>query len=145
MALKGTHNIKDFAISFGGALLSGFSQDAAVTIEYQNERHTTEFGIDGEATRMRNNADLYAVVTVSLMNSSSSNGSMQLVAELDRLAGGGVVPMTIVHAKGGEKYVADEAYIQKQPDAEIGQGPTAREWMIECPELKVMGYGLGSA
>lgn len=145
MSLKNTHDIKDFAISFGGQLLSGFGEDAAVSIEYQNQRYETTFGVDGEATRMRSNADLYAIVTITLRNSSNSNNKMNLLAELDRAQNFNTTFLTIYHAKGGEKYVCEQAYVQKQPDAEISGGPSDREWIIECPRLVPSGYGLGIA
>jgi len=133
MALKGSHNINDFAISFGGALMSGFGNDIAANVEFPNQRWTTEQGCDGESTRMRNNGDLFATVTITLKSSSDSNNKMLLQSEIDRLTGGGVFPLTIIHNKGGEKYTAAGASITKQPAAQIGATETEREWSISCP------------
>jgi len=144
MATVKTHDLKDFALIFGGKVLSGFGDGAAINIEYQNQRYETMFGADGEPTRIRHNAADYAQVTVTLMSTSESNNDMAAIALLDRLANGAPVPFAVRHLRGGETYTAEQAYIQGNPSAEITDGVTAREWIIECPVLLPSGYGVGA-
>ncbi len=144
MATVKTHDLKDFALVFGPKVLSGFGDGAAINIEYQNQRYETVFGADGEPTRIRHNAADYAQVTITLMSTSESNNDMAAIAILDRLANGAPVPFAVRHLRGGETYTAEQAYIQGNPSAEISDGVTAREWIIECPVLLPSGYGVGA-
>lgn len=145
MATVKTHDLKDFALIFGGKTITGFGDGAAINIEFQNPRYETLFGADGEPTRKRHNADNYAQVTISLMSTSTSNNDMAAIALLDRLSNGVPVPFGVRHLKGGETYACEQAYIQGNPNAEISADPTAREWIIECPLLIPAGYGVGTA
>lgn len=145
MAAVKTHDLKDYALIFSADIISGFSDDAAISIEYPNQMNETIFGTDGEATRKKSNNFFYAQVTISLMSTSDSNAKMLKVALLDALANGGKVPFGIKHLKGGESYSCDLAYLQGFPGAEINADPTSREWIVECPQLIPSGYGVGSA
>lgn len=144
MAMK-THDLKDYALIVGASIISGFSDDAAFSIEYPNNMNEIIFGQDGEGTRKKANNFFYGEVTISLMNTSESNAALFRTAIADALANGGKVAFAAKHLKGGESYSCAEAVLQGFPGAEINADPTAREWVVLCEKLIPSGYGVGSA
>ena len=131
-----THSLKDWVIVFAGNIISGFDEESAISIEFPNDKYEVVEGADGRMTRSTNPNFLRANITITLQDSSLSNGTLQAISFLD-----GAIPLvdtfpvSMNNPLTGQGYGGGFAFINKQPDAEIGRNSTTREWMIVVPKL----------
>lgn len=129
-----TYNPKKVAIICGGFEMRGLADGTFVTVALNEDQWSLQMGTDGEGTRSKSN-NYSAQVTVSLMQSSDSNQVLQAFWNSDRLSDGGVFPLLIKDNSGRSLYAAEQAWIKKQPDAELSREASAREWVIETDNL----------
>lgn len=136
-----TFDIKNFQISAAGQPLSGFDDDEAFTIEWDEDWWTDSTGADGQVTRSHRN-DRRAKVTIKLKQSSTSNGilnSLLLADELLVPASSATPPTFLLAIKslvpGGSSYTANDCFIMKPPTITGGREASGREWVIRCPDL----------
>lgn len=118
--------------------LSGFAEDAVITIEEQNDGYGVVVGVDGDGTFYKDNKEI-AEITIHLMQSSQSNDVLSAAYQADRLASGGagVVPFLLRDKNGTSLFATDTARITKRPPMEYKEKPGPREW-----KLKAIGYKL---
>ena len=135
MALK-THSLKDWVITLGPNILSGFSEDDALSVEFPNDMFDAVEGADGnDHTRAYNPNWKRANVTITLQDSSASNAALQAAILLDGLTQVAVLPFAAKNTKTGQGYIGKDAYFQKQPDATVSRTSQTREWQLIVPEL----------
>lgn len=142
MALK-THSLTNWVITFGAAVISGFDEESAISIEFPNDKFEMVQGGDGnDSTRSYNpNWDM-ANITITLQDSSTSNQSLSISALLDNAVLTGTAQFTAKNVITGQGYTGADAFITKQPDAEIGRNSTTREWNITVPHLIAAETGI---
>jgi hypothetical protein len=136
MALK-TYNADEVLISFGPILLNaGFADGEFCRIENNEEAFAVVVGTDGDTTRSKTN-NRTARITVLLMQSSDANDLLSAVHETDKNAPGGpgILPLMIKDNSGRALYMAETAWIVKQPDAAFGREAGPREWIFETNAL----------
>lgn len=129
-----TYNPKKVAVICGGFALSGFADGTFVNVAMNEDQWSLQMGTDGEGTRSKSN-NHSAQITLSLMQSSDSNQVMQAFWNSDRLSDGGVFPFLIKDNSGRSLWAAEQAWVKKQPDAELAREAGAREWVIETDNL----------
>jgi hypothetical protein len=111
--------------------MSGYAEDAMVTIEEDEDAFTIKKGVDGAISRSKNLGQT-ALVTVHLMSTSKSNATLSGLHEQDRLqpGGAGVAPILIRDRNGTSVFSSDKAWIEKRPTVTRGKEATPREWKI---------------
>lgn len=129
-----TYNPKKVAVICGGFELKGFADGTFVNIAMNEDQWSLQVGTDGEGTRSKSN-NHSAQVTMSLMQTSDSNQVLQAFWNSDRVSDGGVFPLLIKDNSGRSLWAAEQAWIKKQPDAELAREAGAREWVIETDNL----------
>ena len=139
MAVK-TYDPSAVSMFYGEILMSGFAQDAAITVEHDEDDWTLVTGVDGEGTRSKT-SNRSATITVSLMQSSETNALLSAARAADVNTPGGVggKPLLIKDNSGptpGQTlFSAESCWIQKPPTAELNREATTREWTFRTDNL----------
>lgn len=124
-------------VSFAGIVAGGFADGSFVTVANESDAFSDVVGTDGEVSRARS-SDRRATVTIKLMQTSPTNDLFSAVATADEdtPGGAGVGALVIRDRNGTTVYRADEAWIQKRPDADFDRTVGPREWAIRCANLR---------
>lgn len=134
-----TYDPKEIIVTFGGAILTGFSEDI-VTVERSEDQVTDEIGADGEVVRILSN-DRRGNIRISLLPTSPSNSVLSIVANSDELTGGGVRTIVIKDNRGNDLHAAGECWIQKQPEVIQNKTAAPRVWNLRCADLRMIVAG----
>jgi len=129
-----TYNPKKVAVIAGGFAISGYADGEFVTITMDEDQFDLKVGTDGEGTRAKSNNNS-ATVKIMLMQSSDSNTILQSFWNSDKISDSGIFPLLIKDNSGRSLYAADQAWIQKQPEAKFGKTTDTREWIIRTDSL----------
>lgn len=140
MALK-SYDPNEVAIIVGGHVLGGFADGTFLTVERNSDTWAGVSGASGEYARAKSN-DRSGTFTVTLMQSSLSNGVMQGFATADELANSGTFPVLVKDNNGNDIFSGEICWIQKPSSAEYGKEITEREWIIETGELIMLHGGI---
>ena len=135
-----SYDSKDVAVIIGGSLLSGFAPGSRVTVARNEQAFTLQVGSDGESARSKTN-NKSGLVTVSLLQTSESNVTLQAFAAADELANGGIVSILIKDNSGNSLFAAETAWVQKSPDAAYEQDAAPRDWIFETDNLEMIHGG----
>lgn len=141
MSLK-TYDPSTVSMFYGVIEMQGFAQDAAISVEHDEDDWSLVVGVDGEPTRSKT-SNTSGTVTVSLMQSSDVNTLLSVERELDRLTPGGTggKPLIIKDGSGTTLFSAESCWIQKAPTAELNREATTREWIFRVGELVAVHGG----
>ena len=141
MAVK-TYDPSNVSMFYGEILMSGFAQDAAITVEHDEDDWTLVTGVDGEGTRSKT-SNRSATITVALMQSSSVNLLLSAARTLDLATpnGTGGKPLLIKDNSGTTVFAAESCWIQKAPSAELNREATSREWVFRTDNLVALHGG----
>lgn len=141
MAVK-TYDPSQVAMFFGPIEMQGFAQDAAITVEHDEDDWTLVVGVDGEGTRSKT-SNRSATVTVALMQSSATNALLSAARVLDQETPGGTggKALLIKDNSGTTLFSATTAWIQKPPTAELNREATTREWVFRTDNLVALHGG----
>lgn len=123
-------------VQFGAITVEGYADGTFVVIEDDEDAYSMQVGTDGEAVRSKSN-NRGATITITLLQSSSSNDLLSAQHNLDRLSSGGkgIAPLLIKDNNGLAIYTAETAWIQKRPSAEFAREATSREWVLRTNNL----------
>ena len=114
--------------------MTGFGDNTYIKLERNEQAFNLKVGVTGEATRAKNN-NRSGKVTITLMQSSSSNDDLSSFAAADELTNTGAVPVLIKDGSGTTVASAVTAWVQKYPSTEFQKEATTREWVMETDEL----------
>lgn len=131
-----TYDPSHVSMFFGTIEVQGFAQDAAISVEHDEDDWTLVVGVDGEGTRSKT-SNLSATITVSLMQSSPTNDLLNAARILDQQTpgGSGGSPLLIKDNSGTTLFSAATCWIQKPPTAELNREATTREWVFRTDQL----------
>lgn len=131
-----TYDPSHVSMFYGEIEVQGFAQDAAISVEHDEDDWTLVTGVDGEGTRSKT-SNASATITASLMQSSPTNDLLSAARELDRLTPGGTggKALLIKDNSGTTIFSAATAWIQKAPTAELNREATTREWVFRTDQL----------
>lgn len=87
-------------------------------------------GIRGRNTRIFNK-DLSAVLTVDVMQTSTTNDVFFHILRLDRRTGGARLDLALSDNSGRSVLQTNEAYISEYPDLDYTMGFNSRKWVFE--------------
>ncbi len=141
MSLK-TYDPSHVSMFYGPIELQGFAQDAAITIEHDEDDWSLQVGVDGEGTRSKT-SNKSATITASLMQSSVVNALLSAERELDINTPGGTGghPLIVKDNSGTSLFACETAWIQKPPTAELNREATAREWVFRTDRVDALHGG----
>lgn len=134
------YNAAQVSVIFGPNILSGFADGSFVTCARDEQAFTKKTGTDGQTTRSRSN-NKGGTVILRLDQASASNDVLSVIAVLDELSGAGIFPILVTDKSGRSGYASEDAWIQKQPDAEFDRDALDREWIFDCGNLKMFSGG----
>lgn len=123
-------------ITLGAIALDGFADGTFVKVTSDEDAFSLKTGADGESTRVRTNNNA-ATIEITLMQSSIANDLLSALHNIDRNipGGGGVQPFMLKDALGRTLHVAEQAWVQKRPDAEYGLEAATRTWLLRTNNL----------
>lgn len=122
-------------VIFGGHRVSGYMPGTFVSVIYDVDAFTKLIGVDGEGAWFKN-ANLAALVTLTLMQSSQSNDVLSAALTLDRAAPGGILtPMSVAEVNGTSHFVTEKARVMKLPDSVWADTVQGRAWVIGTTRL----------
>ena len=136
-----TYDPKQVSVIIGGYIVSGYADGTFVTLARNNDNWTRQGGADGEQTRAKSN-DRSGLLTITLMQSSLSNGVLQGFAIADELGNSGTFSFLVKDNNGTEIAAAEIAWVQKPSDKSYAKENENREWIIETGELNYLGGGI---
>ena len=136
MTLK-TYDPRQFDVIVAGRLMDGFGATSKVTIEPESAGFEDAVGVDGKVTRSRKH-DRRATMTITLMQTSESNEILAALYEADRDApnGEGVFSVRVVDKAGTSVFTGSKAWIMQDPNVELADTATEREWQIRIADYK---------
>jgi len=129
-----TYNLAQCVFTINGVPLEGFGSDDAVVIAPNDDLWTTQTGADGEETRSATNTRS-GQATITLMSTSNTNDLLNTFLQLIKsIAIGDRFVMFIRDLNSGDQVIAEQAYIQREPDMSFGKEASTREWTIYLPK-----------
>lgn len=121
--------------------LTGFMEDSMIDIAWDENEWDDSVGVLGDTTRIKN-LNYNAVATVSLQQSSSSNGSLDTLRKLDRSpANNGYFSFALSEAGTFNIIGSGIGWIRKQPNVTYNKGISGREWELRLTNLKISMSG----
>lgn len=123
-------------------IISGYSEDSIVNIEWMSPRYALYTGADNTGTRVFN-ASNSATLTLSLQQTSASNDVLSLLFNNDGRNTDGLFSVQVKDASGRSTFFSDDAYIGVRPNAGFSNSMMTRDWVIQAFNLD--GYNGGNA
>ena len=134
MASLKIYDADQVAIVFANIpIQSGYADGEFARIVQTDKSFTTKTGTDGEVTRSKTKQKV-TEVTITLMQTSSSNALLSALLTTDELLqnGAGVGPLLITDLQGTSLFEAQLAWISGPPEVVYDREATGRAWPIEC-------------
>lgn len=129
-----TYNPGAISVIVGAKILSGWSDDAQVTIERDSDLWNDSVSADGDVVRGKN-IDRRGKITLQLMQSSASNDDLTALALADELNGSGMFPVIVRDGSGTTVATSAQSWIMKNAATSFGRSIASREWTIRCADL----------
>lgn len=134
--------INTFNPSSTTLLLSNHKVHGITEIAVKKNSTTFEIvkGIRGKNTRRRNR-DSSCVISVSLIQTSTSNDVLSEIVALDKEQGTGQITLLLKDISGSTLIKSDNAFIEDYPEATFQENISMRTWNIYC--LSTSEYVIG--
>lgn len=124
------YSFKDVIFLLGGIPITGFvDADDCIIVKRRADVVTPVVGADGQAT-VAQNADKSYDITVKLLQTSTSNATIQTLLTTSDTIATVQVPLQIQNLNGLDTCSCLSAVITKQTDMQFGKGVNGREWMF---------------
>lgn len=122
-------------IVFNGITLSnGLMDGTFVSIAPEADLYASVAGVDGEVARSRNN-DKRHTMKLTLMQTSSENLKLSIISNLDKISPLGEGVGALMIQEGNSLYIAEKAWISREPDVVYSNGIEGREWSFQMASL----------
>jgi len=125
-----TYDPKFIVITFGTTPISGYAQGTFVRVSRSGDAFTKRKGAGGDVERVNKNQGDFEV-SVTLLQTASSNAELSALLAADQATDAGVFPLTIKDLLGNTLFFAPQAWIRKDPDWEDGDDLNSREWTFD--------------
>lgn len=135
---------KNVSVVVGGKILKGFADGTFVLCERNEQAYNLKVGVDGEGTRAKSN-NKSGKITVTLIQSSSSNDVLSAFALADEASNTGAVPFLLRDNNGTTLVTALTAWVQKFANVEDAKEVSTRVWVLETDELNMFVGGNNQA
>ncbi len=131
----GNLNPNEFSIIYGAHVIKGYADGTFINIVYNANTFEMMKGADGEAARVLTN-DNSVTVTVTLLQTSSSNTVLSGFSNIDKKTGLGALPFLVKDNSGFTKGGGSVAWIQKDPDQSFSKSVETRDWTFVIPHYE---------
>lgn len=135
-----TYDPKNVSLIVGGVTIKGYADGTFINAERNEQAFNLKVGASGEGARAKSN-NKSGKVTITLLQTSSSNDSLTAFAAADELSNTGVVPILIRDNSGRTLITALSSWVQKYANSEFGKEISNRVWIIETDELNIFVGG----
>lgn len=137
MAVK-TYDPKKMTVIFGSCILHGFDEGTFISVEGEGDGITAIVGCDQEIVRSIDPSSILKKITVTLLQSSSSNDELSKIFDRDNQNGDGIMPLAIKDLSGTSFLMSDQAWITKKPNfqrgKDVGDGKCEWEFYAVVPD-----------
>lgn len=133
--LMPTYDPKQVVITFGGVPIMGYAEDSFVECAPVEEGFTRKVGADGEVVRSKSNNGCYDV-TVTLLQTSLSNGVLSAAEVADRATGAGMLPLSITEISSGSEHFFPQAWVER-PTWARGKEAGEQAWTFHTGQAAV--------
>lgn len=110
----GTYDPKKVIVSFGGVELTGYAESAMISIAPLGDGTSSIVGCHGDVVRTLS-PDKRKAVTVTLLQSSSSNDYLSTIYKRDQSQGDGILPLLVKDLSGRTTFFSSQAWITNDP------------------------------
>lgn len=124
----------------GGKIISGFADGSFIEVERNEQAFNLKVGVDGEGARAKSN-NKSGKITITLMQTSSSNDDLSGFAAADELSNSGAVPAFLKDNLGSTVCSALTAWVQKYPKIGFAKEVETRQWVLETDEIDIFVGG----
>lgn len=131
---------KGFVLIVGGYIMGGFADNDFIEIERDEDAFTKRVGVSGEVSRIQN-LNKAGRITIRLMQSSSSNDALSLLATLDEAGGFGAVPVLARDHNGRALFAAVFGWVKRLPKTVWKKDVAVWEWVIDTTTLSIYAGG----
>ncbi len=135
-----TFDPKQTSMIVGGKIMSGFADGTYIKVTRNEQSFTLKVGVDGEGSRAKSN-NKSGKFEITLMQTSPSNDDLAALAAADEASGLGLAPCLMKDGSGRTVCQATTAWVQKQPDVELGKEVGTRTWVLESDEINMFVGG----
>lgn len=139
MAVR-SYNPKDLVVIAAGEIIEAFADGTFVSIERNEDSANLAVGSQGDATRTITN-NRSGRVTLTLLQTSPSNATLNAQLKALELAGGGIFSVLVKDNSGLDICSALTAWIVKPPVMDYSNENSNREWIIETDVLEMNPMG----
>lgn len=135
------YDSKKVTIIWGSHIVSGIADGTFVTVTRTSDQWVHKAGSDGEEMRAKSN-DGRGELTLTLMQTSSSNTFLQAQKTADDLTGEGGLPLLIKDNSSDGTLVASEyAWVKKDPDMGRAREDTNTVWALSLKNPTIIHTG----
>lgn len=125
-----TFDPKMVVITWGVIPISGYAEGTFVRVNRSGDAFTKKKGAGGDVERLNKNQGDFEV-SLTLQQTSSTNGELSAALAADQVTNAGVFPFTIKDLLGETLFFAPQAWIRKDPEWEDGDELNPREWIFD--------------
>ena len=133
MALR-SYNPKNVSLICAGAIIGGFADGTFISVDRNEDFQTFQVGGQGDGTRVLS-SDRSGRLTITLQQTSPSNGVLDAQRIAAELSGGGLFSMFLRDNDSLDTAAAVAMYVVKAPTMEFGNELANREWVLETDNL----------
>ncbi len=130
-----TYDPKAVQVIVGGVPISGYADGSFIRVGRRNVAWELVTGADGESARAKSN-DKSGFIEIELMQTAASNQHLSNISLADELSNAGVVPIMVKDGSGYSLHVAEQSFIEKNPDAAYAKTNQTRVWRFLCENLQ---------
>lgn len=123
-----------------GQIIAGYAEGTFITVERNEDSANLSIGSQGEGTRTvtRNRSGR---VTLTLQQTSPSNGVLDAQRIAMELSGGGIFSMLGKDSDSGDTWAGATSWVVKPATMEFSNETSNREWITETDELQTAILG----
>jgi hypothetical protein len=133
--MAGSYRADRVHVTVKGQILHGYAPGTFVTAEMAQDQFSLEKGADGEGAWLQN-LDDSGMITVNLMQASTSNADLETIAAL------GEIVQVQVADHNGTTLCRGTARIKRKPNAEFSNQFVPRAWEFLCEKLEIIHGGV---
>jgi len=132
-----TYDASRVIVTLGGYVLDGFAKGTFIKVTTPT-RYTYEAGV--EAGARAKNVDVSGQVELTFLQTSDAHGKLHTLLTSDR-GGNGAVPLIIKDFSGTFLMTATTAWVEKEPDYEMGDTISSWSWTIAYDSAEIYAAG----
>lgn len=125
-----TYDPKMVIVTFGTLSFAGYADGTFIRVSRSGDAFGKRKGAGGDVERINRNQGDFEV-SITLLQTSSTNQELSAILAADQVTNAGVFPLTIEDTLGHTLFFAPQAWIRKDPDWEDGDDLNNREWIFD--------------